>query len=179
MAQETSAVDYNDIYYVDWATGTLPAAITRATDWVAEGYTRVEEPDGDAGATLTWVRDTKEKRIAGSRMPSSEHPVKMGLESITFRSLRCDDTHLTLALPEASHVGEQLTSDGTTKYVRMVLVTDNNVYYGKKVSNDGALVQDIKNSDFTGTAYKFKCFEDDGPGTERGASNYRIIPLTS
>ncbi|MBW2308524.1 MAG: hypothetical protein JRG73_16480 [Deltaproteobacteria bacterium] len=179
MAQEYSAIDYNDIYYAEWPTAELPDSITSSTDWISAGFTRVEEPDGDAGAVLTWVRETKKKRIAGSLMESSEHPIRMGLESLTFASLRCDDKHLTLALPEASHVGEHLTADGNTKYLRVAVVTDNNVYWLKKVANDGKLTQTITNTEFTGTPYTFMCFEDDSAGAKKGAANFRIIPLTS
>jgi len=179
MAQETSAIDYNEIYYGAWPGSLLPANVTRATDWVAEGFTAVDEPDGDAGMVITWVREVKEKRIAGSMMSSDEHPIRMGVESITFASLRHDDKHLTLAFPEASHVGEHLTADGATKYVRMAVVTDNNVYWFKKVANDGNFVATISNTEFTGTPYNFKCKEDDSAGAIKGASNFRIIPLTS
>jgi len=179
MAQETSPVDYNEIYYGSWPTSRLPDDVTSTTDWVAEGFTAIDEPDGDAGAVITWIREVKEKRTAGSMMPSDEHPVKMGADSITFASLRHDDKHLTLALPEASHVGEHLTADGATKYVRMAVVTDNNVYWLKKVANDGNLAVNITNTEFTGTQYTFKCKEDDSAGAKKGAMNYRIIPLTS
>ena len=179
MAQETSVIDYKEIYYETWPTSLLPADVTSTTDWVAEGFTAIEEPDGDAGLVITWIREVKEKRIAGSMMPSDEHPTKKGVDSITFASLRHDDAHLTLAFPEASHVGEHLTADGATKYVRMAVVTDNNVYWFKKVANDGNLAVNITNTEFTGTPYTFKCKEDDSAGAARGASNFRIIPLTS
>ena len=179
MAQETSAIDYNEIYYEAWPTSLLPDDVTSATDWVAEGFTAIDEPDGDHGMIITYIREVKEKRIAGSMMPSGEHPTKMGAESITFSTLRCDDKHLTLAFPEASHVGEHLTADGATKYLRMAVVTDNNVHWFKKVANDGNLAVNIANTEFTGTPYTFKCKEDDSAGAKKGAMNYRIIPLTS
>jgi hypothetical protein len=179
MAQETCAVDYQEIYYEAWPTSELPASVTKTTDWIAEGFTAIDEPDGDAGAVITWIREVATKRPAGSLMETSEHPTKSGAASFTFTTDRSDDKHLTLAFPEASHDGEHLTADGATKYLRVAIVTDNNVYWFKKVANDGNLVTTITNTEFTQTPYNFKCFEDDSAGAKKGAANYTIIPLTS
>jgi len=180
MGQVTSVIDYNAIYYGALRPAlALPARpFTTGTDWVAGGYLKVAEADGDVGALWTIGYEFKEKRPAGSKMPTGHGVTKGGLISVTFSVPRTDETTLLLALPDGSLDGEAIEADGDLVYRQIVLVTDNNVYWAKKASAAGNVPIEHKNSDFANTPFEFTCFED-SDNDPTGKSNFQIFKMLS
>lgn len=178
MAQEKCNIDYNAIYLAalrpEVALPTRP--LTKTTDWIAGGWTRVDDPDGNDPAIWTYVYEFVEQRPAGTLMPTSQKIAKRGLATVTFSSDRIHDGTLSLVFPDASHDGEMLTADGEVKYVQMVLIDDTTVYWAKKLSASGEVAIEHSNSVFTKTPYSYKGFEDKDNDPQKKA-NFGIFPL--
>ena len=178
MAQETSVIDFKRAYYASLATAIPARPYTSATDFVAAGYTRILEPDGDVGALWTWSASPIYKRPAGTKKRTGVGYSEIGLDSITLQSINSDDTALLLAFPDMTHDGASITGGGATLYYRVIMVTDNNVYVAKKISPSGNVALNAVNSAGLGTPYEFMAFEDDD-NDPAGTANWFIEPLLS
>lgn len=178
MAQEPCVIDFNAFYYTPLATAIPARPYTSATDFVAAGFTKVIDPDGDIGALWTWAVAKVNKRPAGTATKTGYGFQERGLSTITLQSINGDDAALLLAFPDMTHDGASVTGGGVPLFYRVVMVTDNNVYFAKKVSPSGNVAMNAVNSAFMGTPYEFECYEDDD-NDPAGTPNYFIEPLLS
>ncbi len=178
MGQEICVIDYNAIYLGALRPEIfLPARpLTSASDFVAAGWNRIDESDGNDPAVLTYLYEMLKKRGAGTKMDTSQHVSKRGLQTVAFSSDNIHDGTLSLVFPDASHDGEMLTADGAITYFQLALVTDNTVYWAKKVSATGNVVIEHSNADFAMTPYEYTCFEDNA-NDPSGKANFGIFPL--
>ena len=180
MGQEICVIDYNAIYLAALRPEVaLPARpLTSTTDWIAAGWERIDEPDGNDPAVLTYLYEMLMKRGAGTKMDTSQHVSKGGLQTVVFSSNNIHDGTLTLVFPDASHDGEMLTADGAIAYFQLVIVSDNAVYWAKKVSASGNVVIEHSNAAFAKTPYEYTCFEDNA-NDPSGKANFGIFKLLS
>lgn len=180
MPQDVCVIDYNAIYLAALRPEVpFPdRPLTSSTDWEAGGWVRIDEPDGNDPAIWTYEYELLKKRPAGTKMDTSQHVAKRGLAKVAFSSDNIHDGTLSLVFPDASHDGEMLTGDGAVIYYQSVLVTDNSVYWCKKMSATGAVVIEHANADFAKTPYEFDGFEDSANDLP-GKANFGIFPLLS
>jgi len=178
MAQESCAIDFKKAFYASIATAIPARPYTSATDFVAAGYTRILEPDGDIGSLWTWEYTKVPKRPAGTARATGYGFASRGLATVTMQSINGDDAAKKIAFPDMLHDGASLTGGGKPLYYRLILVTDINVYVAKKMSSSGNIGIQVINNAFEGTPYEFECYEDDDsdPG---GTPNWFIEPLLS
>ncbi len=178
MAQEPCVLDFKAFYTAPLATAFPARPWTSITDFVAAGFTKMPEPDGNEGAILTFIGTAVDKRPAGTKMRTSQEFSEIGLDTIALRSYNSDDPALLLAFPDITHDGASTTGGGETQYYRAILVTDNNAWAAKKVSPSGNVAVSATNSEFGFTPYELRAFEDDD-NDPAGTSNYFVEPLLS
>ncbi len=178
MAQESCAIDFKKAFYSDMSVAIPARPWTSATDFVALGFTRILDPDGDIGSLWTWLYTKVNKRPAGSATKTGYGFSERGLNVITMQSINGDDAAKTIAFPDMIHDGAAMTGGGLPLFYRLIMMTDINVYVAKKMSPSGNVGIQVINTAFEGTPYEFECYEDDD-NDPPGTANWIIEPLLS